>query len=121
MRTYNTFDAHRLLHWADAHGAKHAIKMALFAAFFAERQNVSDPEVLADTAAEVGLDRTEAATVLAAGRRGDDVRALQSMWAQNGVRGVPAMVFQRRHLVTGAQGVEGYAAILRQWAARDAA
>jgi predicted DsbA family dithiol-disulfide isomerase len=121
MRTYNTFDAHRLLHWADGHSAKHALKMALFAAFFTERQNVSDPEVLADTVAAVGLDRTEAAAVLAGGRHADDVRTMQTVWAQNGVRGVPAMVFQRRHLVTGAQGVERYAAILRQLVGRHAA
>ena len=121
MRTYNSFDAHRLLHWADAHGAKHALKMALFSAFFAERKNVSDADTLADTAAAVGLDRAEAAAVLADGRHAEDVRAMQAMWAQNGVQGVPAMVFQRRHLVTGAQGVDRYAAILRHLVGRDAA
>lgn len=121
MRMVNTFAAHRLLAWAETQDTKHALKMALFRAYFSERKDVSDPAVLADAAEAVGLDRDAAATVLAEGRYAEDVRASEKNWADNGVRGVPAMVFQRRHLVSGAQGVETYAAILRQLDGRDAA
>ena len=121
MRMVNTFAAHRLLAWAEPQGFEHALKLALFAAYFSERKDVSDPETLADVAHAVGLDRTQAAAVLASDQYSGEVRAKERMWAEHGVNGVPAMVFQRRHLVTGAQGVENYAAILRQLSGRSAA
>ncbi|MEZ5627413.1 MAG: DsbA family oxidoreductase, partial [Rhodocyclaceae bacterium] len=65
MRMHNTFNAHQLLHWADQHGDQHALEEALFAAHFSDRRDLSDPAVLADVAASVGLDRDEAGAVLA--------------------------------------------------------
>lgn len=121
MRMVNTFAAHRLLAWAETRGAKHALKLALFAAYFSERQDVSEAAVLVDAATGVGLDPTEAAAVLAEGLHAEDVRASERAWASRGVRGVPAMVFQGRHLVTGAQGVDTYAAALRQLAGQTVA
>ncbi len=121
MRMVNTFAAHRLLSWAERQGFGHALKLALFAAYFSERKDVSDPETLADVARDVGLDREEAAAVLASDQYSDDVRGKERMWAEHGVNGVPAMVFERRHLVTGAQGVDNYASILRQLSDRSAA
>ncbi|SNS51577.1 DsbA family oxidoreductase [Tropicimonas sediminicola] len=116
MRMPNTFDAHRLLHWADLQGSKHALKQALFAAYFTDRRDISDHEVLADIAAEVGLDRAKALEVLTEQRHASDVRTEQNFWLRQGIRGVPAMVFDRRHLVTGAQGLDGYIDILNQLA-----
>lgn len=113
MRMYNTFRAHQLLHWAGAQGRKHNLKMALFGAFFTDRRNVSDPRVLADVAASIGLDREEALTVLNDARNAESVRQEQSFWISRGIRGVPAIIFDRRHLVSGAQGVDNYVAILR--------
>ena len=113
MRMYNTFRAHQLLHWAGTVGRKHDLKLALFGAYFTMRQNVSDPMVLADTAAAVGLDRDEALAVLSDGRSTEVVREEQANWISRGIRGVPAVVFDRQHLVTGAQGVDNYSAILR--------
>lgn len=111
-RMHNTFNAHQLLQWADEQGRKHDLKQALFAAHFTEGRNLSDPSVLVDVATEVGLDRDEAANVLDNQRYGEDVRAAQNFWAGHGIRSVPAMIFDRQYLVTGAQGVDTYAQIL---------
>ena len=116
MRMHNTFNVHQLLHWADQHGRTHDLKQALFAAHFTGRRNLSDDTVLADVAAEVGLDRAEALAVLQDQRFATDVRNAENTWLSQGIRGVPAMIFKGRHLVTGAQGIENYTRILEQLA-----
>lgn len=116
MRMHNTFNVHQLLHWAGQQGRMHDLKQALFAAHFTHGRNLSDDNVLADVAAEIGLERDEALAVLADQRFARDVRAAENDWLNKGIRGVPAMVFNRRHLVTGAQGVENYKLILEQLA-----
>lgn len=116
MRMHNTFNVHQLLHWAEQQGRKHDLELALFAAHFTDRRSLSDCRVLADIAAEVGLDRAEASSVLEDQRFASDVRNAESYWQSQGIRGVPAVIFNRRHLVTGAQGVENYARILEQLA-----
>lgn len=112
MRMHNTFNAHQLLHWADTLGRKHDLKLALFTAHFTDRRNLSDDTVLADVAGETGLDRAEALAVLADQRFASEVRQIEDFWVQQGIRGVPAVVLDRKHLVTGAQGVENYTSIL---------
>lgn len=121
MRMHNTFKAHQLLHWANEHGKQHELKLALFAAHFTQRKNVNDDAVLADVAASVGLDRDDAMSVLTSGRLAQEVRAEQRFWTDQGIQGVPAMIFNKRHLVTGAQGVENYTSILRQLTSSEAA
>lgn len=116
MRMHNTFNAHQLLHWADTQGRKHDLKMALFTAHFTDRRNLSDDTVLADVAGETGLDRDEALAVLTDQRFASEVRQIENFWVQQGIRGVPAVVIDRKHLVTGAQGVENYTSILGQLA-----
>ncbi|WP_417425972.1 DsbA family oxidoreductase [Hoeflea sp.] len=120
MRMYNTFNVHQLIHWADAQGRGHDLKQALFAAYFTDRRDLSDVTVLADIAAETGLDRAEAAKVLEDQRHAAEVRAEEEFWVQQGIRGVPAMVFEKKHLVTGAQGVANYTEILKQLASTRA-
>ncbi len=120
MRMYNTFDAHQLLHWADAQGRKHALEMALFRAYFTEHADLSDREVLTGIAGGAGLDPAEARAVLEDQRHAEEVREAESFWIGQGIRGVPAVIFNRRHLVSGAQGVENYTRILEQLAAMDA-
>ena len=115
-RMHNTFNTHQLLHWAGLQGRKHDLKMALFTAHFTEQRNLSDDAVLADVAGEIGLDRAEAAAVLEDQRFADEVRGEEQFWQQQGISGVPAVVFDRKHLVTGAQGVENYTNILAQLA-----
>ena len=69
----------------------------------------------------IGLDRDEALTVLADGRYAEAVRDEERFWTSRGVTGVPAMVFDRRHLLVGAQGMENYALVLEALAAERAA
>lgn len=113
-RMHNTFNAHQLLHWAETLGRKHELKQALFAAHFTEGRNLSDNEVLADIAAENGLERIEACAIFQDQRFAAEVRQVEKFWIDQGIRGVPAVVFERQHLVTGAQGVENYSGILDQ-------
>ena len=117
MRMHNTFNVHQLLHWADHQGRMHDLKQALFVAHFTHRRNLSDNNVLADVAAETGLNRDEALAVVADQRFANEVRATEQSWISQGISGVPAVIFNRRHLVTGAQGVENYTRILEQLAA----
>ncbi len=117
MRMHNTFNVHQLLHWADQQGRMHDLKQAFFVAHFTHRRNLSDNNVLADVAAEIGLNRNDALAVVADQRFANEVRATEQSWISQGISGVPAVIFNRRHLVTGAQGVENYTRILEQLAA----
>lgn len=112
MRIVNTFDAHRLLAWAGEKGEKHRLKLVLLHAYFTDGRDVSDAGTLAAIAAGCGLAETEALGVLASDRYGAAVRSAERDWAELGVDGVPAMLFNRRHLVVGARGTETYAQIL---------
>jgi predicted DsbA family dithiol-disulfide isomerase len=116
MRMHNTFNLHQLLHWADQQGRMNDLKQALFTAHFTHGRNLSDDSVLADVAAEIGLERTEALAVLEDQRFAATVRTAEQDWLGKGINGVPAMIFNRRHLVAGAQGVENYTSILKQLA-----
>ncbi|WP_282603112.1 DsbA family oxidoreductase [Paracoccus sp. PARArs4] len=116
MRMVNTFRAHQLIDWAATKGKAHEVKMALFASFFTDRRDVSQPDVLGDAAVAAGLDRDEALEVLRDERMAGDVRKKQQFWTGHGISGVPAMVFSQQHLVTGAQGVENYGRILQHLA-----
>lgn len=117
MRMHNSFNLHQLLHWAEQQGRMHDLKMALFAAHFTHGRNLSDDAVLADVAAEIGLDRSEALAVLTDQRFATEVRAAEQVWINQGIQSVPAVIFNRRHLVSGAQGVENFTSILNQLAA----
>jgi predicted DsbA family dithiol-disulfide isomerase len=119
MRMHNTFNVHQLLHWANQQGRMHDLKQALFVAHFTHSRNLSDNTVLADVAAEIGLDRSEALTILADQRFASDVRIAEKTWVSKGISGVPAVIFDHRHLITGAQGVENYTRILEQLAAAE--
>lgn len=111
-RIVNTFAAHQLLDWAQAKNLQHPLKMALFEAHFTRGLDVSQHAVLADVAAQVGLDRDEAGEVLASGSHASDTRARQKFWTERGISGVPAMVFEGKYLLTGAQGAETYVQML---------
>lgn len=119
MRMHNTFNVHQLLHWADQQARMHDLKQALFVAHFTHRRNLSDNNVLADVAAEIGLERAEALAILEDQRFASEVRTAEKSWLSKGISGVPAVIFNHRHLVTGAQGLENYARILEQLAASE--
>lgn len=114
MRMVNTFRSHQLIDWAADQGRAHDLKLALFAAFFTRREDLNNEDVLADVAGSIGLDRDTARAVLVSGERAEFVGEKERFWTSRGITGVPAMIFNRQHLVTGAQGEENYAHILKQ-------
>ena len=116
LRMHNTFNLHQLLHWAEQQGRMHELKQALFIAHFTDNRNLSDIRVLADIAAEIGLDGKEALTVLEDQRFANDVREVEQHWQRQGIQSVPAIIFNEQHLVSGAQGVDNYVNILEQLA-----
>lgn len=104
-RIWNTFDAHRLLHWAgevDAAKQKN-LKQALFAVHFTEGRNLTDAGVLTAVAEGVGLDRAEAAEILASDRYVQAVRDVQALWRSRGINSVPAVVVEGKYLISGGQ------------------
>ena len=116
MRVHNTFNSHQLLHWANEQGRMHDLKMALFTSHFTHQRNLSDDGVLADVAAEIGLDRDEALAVLKDQRFANEVRKAEIFWINEGIHSVPAIIFNQLHLVSGAQGVENFTGMLNRLA-----
>ncbi|MBP3982840.1 DsbA family oxidoreductase [Pseudoxanthomonas helianthi] len=113
-RIYNTFDAHRLLHWAELEGRQPALKHALLRAYFSEGKNVSDRDTLVAVAAGVGLDAERARTVLDADEYATEVREAEQFFMRNGINGVPAIIIERKHLISGGQSPEVFEQALRQ-------
>ena len=117
-RIYNTFDAHRLLHWAESQGRQHALKQALLEAYFTHAEDPSSRELLVRVAGQVGLDTAEAQRVLETGEYADEVRAAESFFQRAGIHSVPAIVINQRHLISGGQPVEVFERALREIAAQ---
>lgn len=120
-RIWSTFDAHRLLHWAGLEGRQSELERALLRAYFGEGRNISDPAVLARLAGEAGLAEGRARALLASGEFAEVVRAEEQFWLGNGIQGVPAIVIDRRHLISGGQPVEVFEQALRRIVAEKAA
>ena len=113
-RIVNTFRAHQLLDLAAEQGLQTTLQLALFEAYFGAGRDVSDIEVLVDVATQAGLDPDVARTTVETDARLGVVRQKQKVWTSQGVTGVPAMVFDQRYLVTGAQGTETYLRFLHE-------
>ena len=118
-RVYNTFDAHRLLHWAQEEGRQLALKRALFAAYFTDGRNVSDREVLIDVATQVGLDPQRAREVLASDRYANEVRERVRFYGEHGIQAVPSVIINNKYLLQGGQPVEVFEQALRKIAAES--
>lgn len=114
---YNTFDTHRLMHWAETRGRQRPLAHVLFKAYFTDGRNISERETLADLAAEVGLSRDDALEVLNSGRFSREVREHEQFYTSRGVHAVPAVVVNGKHLITGAQSADYFERALRQVAA----
>lgn len=129
-RVWNTFDAHRLLCWAEsldveagasaAVDAQRRLKHALLTAYHGQGRNPSDPDVLLDLVAGCGLDVEAARTVLNTEAFADEVREREAFWQNAGIRSVPAVVVNRQHLISGGQPPEVFEQALRQIAAGTA-
>lgn len=113
-RIYNTFDAHRLLAWAEPTGKQQALKRALLEAYFSDGRNLADADVLAGAAEKAGLDGAEARTVLASDRFADEVRQEEYLWQSRGIQAVPAFIFDGKYLVSGAQTPETFEQVVRK-------
>jgi predicted DsbA family dithiol-disulfide isomerase len=124
LRVWNTFDAHRLLHWAGIEGpegSQRALKHALLQAYHGEGRNPGAVEVLLDLAGKVGLDVEAAREVINNDLYAEEVRAAEQAWQQAGIHSVPAIVINQRHLISGGQPPEVFERALRQIAAEEAA
>ena len=113
-RIYNTFNAHRLLHWAEAEGKQMALKKALLTAYFTEGENPSDSALLARVAASGGLDAARAHAILDGDEFAAEVRAQEHFYQQAGINSVPAIILNDQHLISGGQPPEVFEQALRQ-------
>ena len=118
-RVWNTFDAHRLLHWAGLQGATYQrdLKHALLRAYHSHGENPGAREVLLRLAGEVGLDVAAAREVLDAGRYADEVRAGEALYQRLGINSVPSVIVNDTHLIQGGQPPEVFEQALREIAA----
>lgn len=113
-RVYNTFDAHRLLHWAALEGKELPLKQALLRAYFTEGEDVSAHDTLVRLAVSVGLGAEQAAKILAGGTYADEVREQEQYYLSRGIQSVPATIVNDRHLISGGQPPEAFELALRQ-------
>ena len=111
---YNTFDGHRLLHWAGTQGKKLPLKEALLQAYHGNGKDPSNHEVLLEAAQSVGLDATQGRRVLESGEYGDEVRAEVAEFQSMGINSVPSIIFDNRYLVSGGQPAEAFLQIVRE-------
>ncbi|MDR1988966.1 MAG: DsbA family oxidoreductase [Acidobacteriaceae bacterium] len=120
-RIYNTFNAHRLLHWAGLQhaDAQLALKRALLSAYHGRAEAVDTDEVLLAAVRSAGLDADRAKAILASDEYAADVRAAERVWRDAGIHAVPAVVINDRHLISGAQPPEVFAQALRQIASEE--
>ena len=118
-RIYNTFDAHRLLHWAELEGRQQKLKRALFDAYFTEGENPSAHDVLIRLAEKAGLDPAKAQQILATDAYAAEVRERQRFYHEQGIHSVPSIIINERYLIQGGQPSEVFAQALRQITAEE--
>ena len=121
-RIYNTFDAHRLLHWAglpdtQPAGRQLALKQALLRAYFGEGESPAAHAVLQKVAVAVGFAAVEVAEILASDRYAAAVREREHKFTQAGIQSVPAVIINDQYLISGGQPAEVFEDALRKIAA----
>jgi len=119
-RIYNTFDAHRLLHWAEEEGRQLELKHALFRAYFTEGENPGARDVLLRVAGDVGLDAARAAAILDSDAYAEDVRERESHYQSLGIHAVPAVIVNGKYLIQGGQPAAVFEQALREIATKEA-
>jgi predicted DsbA family dithiol-disulfide isomerase len=119
-RIWNTFDAHRLLHWAGLvdPAKQRALKHRLFEAHFTHGENPGDHGVLERLAGEVGLDVPRAHEVLASDAYADEVRERERHWTDAGIHSVPSVIVDDKYLIQGGHPPEVFEQALREIATR---
>jgi predicted DsbA family dithiol-disulfide isomerase len=119
-RIYNTFDAHRLLHWAELEGRQPALKHALFRAYFTNGESPGAHDVLIRLAGEAGLDAERARAIVSSDEFAAEVRERQRFYLDQGIHSVPAVIINDRFLIQGGQPPEVFEQALRQIAEQGA-
>lgn len=118
---WNTFNAHRMLHWAGLEGRQRELKHALLTAYHTHAQNPGATDVLVRLAGEVGLDVARAQAILESDEYANEVRELEQFYQRQGINSVPAIIIDDRHLISGGQPPEVFEQALRQIAAQATA
>lgn len=121
---WNTFNAHRLLFWAGVEGppgSQRALKRALLRAYHGEGRNPGAHDVLLDLAGQVGLPVERAREVLERGEFAEQVHQAERFWQELGIHSVPAIIIDRKHLISGGQPSAVFEQALRQIAAGNVA
>jgi predicted DsbA family dithiol-disulfide isomerase len=113
-RVWNTFDAHRMLHWAGLEGRSRELKHALLRAYHGEGRNPGAADVLVELAGAVGLDTSRAQAIVFGDEYAAEVRERERFWQQRGIAAVPTVVVNDRHPIEGAQPPEAFEQALRQ-------
>ncbi len=115
-RVWNTFDAHRLLHWAGLEDAAKqlALKQALLQAYHGRSENFSESQVLVACAASAGLDGARAQAILDSDEFALDVREREHLYQRSGIHSVPAVIINDQHLISGGQPAEVFEQALRE-------
>jgi predicted DsbA family dithiol-disulfide isomerase len=118
-RIYNTFNAHRLLHWAELEDTakQHALKNALLKAYFTDGKSPENRDVLLGAVAEAGLDVARATAILDGDEFTQETRDREQFYLRAGINSVPAIIFNDKHLVSGGQPAEVFEQAIRQIAA----
>jgi predicted DsbA family dithiol-disulfide isomerase len=114
---WNTFDAHRVLHWAGLEGKALEVKRRLLRAYHGEGRNPAAADVLVEAAQAAGLDGGRARSIAESREFEPEVRARERYWQERGVNGVPLVVVNGRYALEGAQSPEAYEQALRRIAA----
>ena len=116
-RTYNSFDAHRAIHWAGVRGRQHDFVEQLFHAYFTENRNPSALKTLTDAAATLGLDTADLEAVITSDRYRPEVEQALAASQAKGISGVPTFIINHQYALTGGQPVDVFKRALRQVAA----
>jgi len=106
MRVYNTRKAHQLLLWSQSQGLQLDLEIAMFHAYFTDGKDVSDTETLLDIAESLGLNRDTCQAVLSDTSWKETVSSTEQQWLEAGINAVPAIIIDRKHLISGAQSSE---------------
>jgi predicted DsbA family dithiol-disulfide isomerase len=113
-RTPNTFDAHRLIWFAQQRGKQDDVAEALFHAYFTEGRDIGDGQTLVEVATEAGLARDAVRQFLMSGLGVDEVRAEEEAGHRMGIRGVPYFVLNGTYAISGAQPPDIFVSALQK-------
>jgi predicted DsbA family dithiol-disulfide isomerase len=122
-RIFNTFDAHRLLHWAEVEGQEGdqlRLKKAFLQAYQGQGEVIESHEVLLNIVQGIGMDKAAAKAVLDSNTFAEEVRAKENFYTSAGIHSVPAVIINDKHLISCGQPAAVFASALRQIAAEAA-